>query len=298
MTIELIDENDISSCKRQRQKKPQRQKKYSDYELLEYLRSFDREEGKTPTAEYFNNNPSYPNFNTYVKRFGSWNKALQMAGIETNCFVGLSKEELLEFIRKFEREERRLPTTEYFSNNPKYPNFQTYIKRFGSWQNALKLVGLDIDSTVRKGIVETNNQKARLAEIFVLGHFTEKATDLSGENWKSFADGICPKNQIYDVKSSAFYKDHWQFNLSNSHRDDIEWFYLLGFNKDYSELQYVWRIPFFDFKDKDSIRIGFSNDYTYNIENMKGYEITEKFNDIDFNFLNEIQVKRNKSADV
>jgi hypothetical protein len=30
-----------------------------------------------------------------------------------------------------------------------------------------------------------------------------------------------------------------------------------------------------------------SNDYTYNVENMKEYEITEKFNDIHFRFLNE-----------
>jgi len=138
---------------------------------------------------------------------------------------------------------------------------------------------------VRKGIIETNDQKARLAEIFVLDHFTENVTDLSGENRKSFADGICPGNQIYDVKSSALYIDYWQFNLSNSRRDDIEWFYLLGFNEDYSELQYAWRIPLLNFKDKYSIKIGISNDYAYNIENMKEYEITEKFKNIDFHFL-------------
>lgn len=74
------------------------------------------------------------------------------------------------------------------------------------------------------------------------------------------------------MKSSALLIDHWGFKLSNLYRGEIEWFYLLGFNKDYSELQHVWRIPGY-FTEIIS-------NYTRNIENMKEYEITKKFKDI------------------
>lgn len=268
----------------------------TDNELLEFIIRFEREKGRSPKTEDFNDNPKYPNFNTYVRRFGSWNKSLQMAKLEVNRFVGLTNEELLEFIRIFEREEGRPPTADDFKNSPKYPNYGTYIRHFGGWQKALKLVGLDTSSMVRKGIIETNNQKARLAEIFVLDHFAEKVTDLSGENWKSFADGICPNNQIYDVKSSALLESsgrdyHWYFTLTNLRsneirRDEIEWFYLLGFDEDYSDLRHSWRIPG-DFTDGNFMRIGINSNFIYNVENMKEYEITEKFKGIDFLFLNE-----------
>mgnify|MGYP003394395086 CR=1 FL=1 len=290
MTIELVDENDISSCKRQRQK---------NYELLEYLKKFEREEGRPPKAEDFRNNPKYPGLTTYIRHFGSWNSALKMAGLQAK--KGGTKvytdKELLEFLRKFERENGRPPIEEDFVRNYEYPNFQTYIKRFGSWKNALKLVCLDTDSMVKKGILETNQQKARLAEIFVLEHFVEKAVDLSGENSQSPYDGICPKNQIYDVKSSAFDGDHWSFALRNTLREEIEWFYLLGFDKGWTKPEFVLRIPG-SLTDEDYMYIGLGSNYTYNLENMREYEITEKFKDIDLHLLNEnSEEKKEKELD-
>lgn len=265
-----------------------REKEYTDEELLERLKIFEREVGRPPKVEDFKNDPKYPSLSTYIRRFGSWNSALQVAGLHT-ITGGSNKytaKELLEFLGKFEKEEGRSPRAEDFINNPKYPSIRPYIDRFGSWQKALRLVGLDIDSMVKKGILETNQQKARLAEIFVLEHFAEKAIDLSGENPQSPYDGICPKNQIYDVKSSAFGSDHWSFALRNIRKDEIEWFYLLGFDKDWTKLEFVMRIPG-SITDEDYMYIGLSSNYTYNLENMREYEITEKFKDIDFHHLNE-----------
>src|SRR3990167_1080369 len=254
---------------------------YSDNELLEYLKLYNDENGRSPTEEDFRYNPKYPSFQTYINRFGSWNKSLKMAGLYTNRFAKTTDEELLELLRKFERENGRPPKAEDFANNLKYPSCSTYIRRFGNWQKALRLVGSDTDSMVRKGIIETKQQRGRLGEILVLEHFHEKATDLSGENYISFADGICPKGEIYDVKSSKLYDSYYQFDFRNTYREDIEWFYLLGFNKDYSKLEHVWIIPG-NFTDEDSMIIGIGNNYTYNVENMGEYEITEKFKDIYF----------------
>lgn len=122
-----------------------------------------------------------------------------------------------------------------------------------------------------------------MAEILVKEHFAkkDKVTDISGENrGKHPYDGTCPNDEPYDVKSSKLYEyGYWSFSLDNIDRDEIEWYYLLGFNKDYSELQHVWRIPAWDFiKDieKGYMHIGINDNRKDNIENMKQYEITEK----------------------
>src|SRR3972149_6251004 len=75
---------------------------------------FFKENGRSPTWEDFSNNRKYPSFKTYQRHFGSWNKALKMAGLQINYFT-------------------------------------EYTDRFGSWQKALSLVELDVDSMVRKG---------------------------------------------------------------------------------------------------------------------------------------------------
>lgn len=159
--------------------------------------------------------------------------------------------------------------------------------------DTLKLVGLDVDSMVRKGVIETINQKRRLAEIFILEHFDKKeeVKDLSGENPSSHYDGICPRGEPYDVKSSAILAHNrfifWMFNFDNSHKDEIEWYYLLAFNEDYSELLHVWRIPAWDFMgsiEKGHIKIGINN-----VESMKQYEIIEKLRPIFNNWLGKIQ---------
>lgn len=265
----------------------------TDKELLDYLMQYYDSARRPPIQKDFENDSRYPHFGVYIKRFGNWNNALKKAGLIVNVFRNTTNEELLGYLIQFYNEERRLPTIKDFTNNRKYPNFQQYINRFGSWNNALKLVGLDTDSMIRKGIIGTDNQKARLAELLVLEHFSEKAQDLSGNDWKSPYDGKCPNGMNYDVKSSGLHKDkYYQFNLDNACKDEIELYYLLGFNKDYSKLEHAWRISTLDFMDECYILIGIIGNYSYNTENMKEYEITEMLRYIDFNYLDSKQEKK------
>lgn len=90
---------------------------------------------------------------------------------------------------------------------------------------------------IRKGIIETKQQKVRQAEIHILENDEKGATDLSGENRGSFADGISiiSKGQIYDVKSSKLYKEkYWSFYLDKC----VDFYYILGYDKDYKNLLY------------------------------------------------------------
>lgn len=247
--------------------------KKSDSELLEYLRRFEKENGRIPVVNEFNENPVYPNGDIYFQKFGSWNNALNLAGIGIKPREELyTDEELLNYLKQFYEKYGRIPTTTDFEGNRQYPHFHVY-ERFGGWQKALKLVGLDVDTMVRKGIIETSIQKGRWFEILVKEHFENESKDLSGENSHSSCDGICPTGQKYDAKSSRLHKDgYWYFKINN---EETEWYYLGAFNEDYTKLLHVWLIPW-NFTE-NFMRIGISNNYKYTIENMKEYEITDKF---------------------
>lgn len=256
--------------------------KYTDEELLDELRKFEKKEERIPTAADFRNNADYPSYKTYQIRFGSWNKALEKAfNIKRNIYERkreekYTDEELLDYLTLFEKENGRPPTIEDFINNHKYPGQSTYKRRFGRWINALKLAGLCIDLMGPQG----NNYRARLAEIKVINHFKRHSIDLAGENRNSPCDGICPNGQTYDVKSSKLHKDiFYLFNVINKYKEDIEIFYLLAFNEDYTKLEHVWRIPG-EIVEKNRFIIGLSIGYEFNIENMKEYDITYKFKDI------------------
>lgn len=185
-----------------------------------------------------------------------------------NPKLKISNEELLEFLRNFWREKGRPPTKNDLEHNLEFPSYKLYRTRFGGLQNALRLVGLDTDSMVRKGIIETDNQKARQSELYVLENDEKGATDLSRNNHWSVIDGISKKDYTYDVKSSKLVRGKfWNFCLDKR----VDFYYLLGYDKDRKNLLHKWKVPGY-FSEGD-IQIGNNNYYTYNLENMREYEI-------------------------
>jgi len=226
-----------------------------------------------------------------VKTYREYNKEGNWTGkwICNNCYRGFPKErvkkytdeELLDYLIRFYKKYGRAPVIEDFKNNPEYPSPATYWNRFGNWSNALKLVELDVESMVKKGVIENEYQKGRLGEIIVRDHFKQHPVDLAGENCLSPCDGICPNGKTYDVKSSKFYTDRtrWDFQIRNKYKEEIEIYYLLGFNEDYTKLDYGWRIPG-EMAEGYHFYVGLNPDYKFNIENMKEYDITHKINGI------------------
>lgn len=258
-----------------------RREMYTNEELLNFLRKFDKENGRSPTKPDFEYISGCPSSMTCHNRFGSWNKALEKAGLNTikGSIQRYADEELLRNLILFDKENGRPPTEEDFSNNPEYPNFSTYVKHFGSWEKAKKLVGLDTETMVKKGVLDTSDQKVRLAEKIILEHFEKNPVDLSGENCRSHCDGICPNGKTYDVKSSILVRGiYWQFDTDNKYKEYIEIYYFLAFNKDYTKLEYAWRIPG-EIVESDNFYVGMHGG-KFNIGNMIEYEITDKLDKI------------------
>lgn len=273
MNIKLINENELT----------RRNQKYTEEELLDIQRQFEKENGRPATVNDFKNNSKYPDPETYRIRFGSWNKALEISlNIKREKYEKYTDDELLDYPKEFKKENGMPPTTRDFTNNPKYPSVVVYQKRYGSWSNMLKLIGLDLDTIVKNGSIETNIQKERFAEICIIRHFVQHPIDLAGKNRNSPCDGICPNGLTYDVKSSSLYKigDHFAFGIRRHDKEveKIEIHYLLAFNEDYTKLMYAWRIPTSEIIHRDTLYVGL-NSYSraeFTTENMKKYDITEK----------------------
>lgn len=181
----------------------------------------------------------------------------------------MTTEDLLNELRRFEKEYGRPPTEKDFSNNPEYPNYQTYIKRFGGWIIALIKAGLNIDLMGCQG----NTHRGRQAEVDTLAYLENKPIDLSGENWHSYCDGIDPDDGHYDVKSSKLHRaTFYLFTTRNKDKDDdkdaIQWYYLVALNED-STVRYVWRVPG-EMVEKDQFHIYmYYLSKEFNVENMK-----------------------------
>lgn len=147
----------------------------------------------------------------------------------------------------------KVPRYNDMIRNSDFPGARTYEKRFGTWNNALKAVGLDFESMLRKGKtkIECSHHKGRLFEILTNKSFLKGgAIDLSGQNFtNSPFDGICPRGFNYDCKSShiridkRFKTKSWYFSIDNKDIGKIQFLFLGGFNEDYTKLLHVWMIP-------------------------------------------------------
>lgn len=61
--------------------------RYTDNELINYIKEFYNKNRKPPSITDFNGNPDYPSHSTIVYRFGTWNNALKLADLDADTLV-------------------------------------------------------------------------------------------------------------------------------------------------------------------------------------------------------------------
>ncbi|NTV22789.1 MAG: hypothetical protein HGA85_00240 [Nanoarchaeota archaeon] len=114
-------------------------KRFTKEQLLFFLKEASHDLGRTPTGKDFDKS-KYPSRTTYVNRFGSWNKALKLAGLKLNSKT-YSRSELIDFLRLLAAELGRSPTPTDLKKSKWAPSQATYRKSFGSFRQALKEAG-------------------------------------------------------------------------------------------------------------------------------------------------------------
>ena len=130
---------------------------YTDKQLLDALRNLAAKLGRTPAGRELLGRRGLPSPSTYQRRFGSWNNALDAAGLEPKqrrrspgqaggdriTMPSLYTDDLLlGILRDLADELGHAPTCRELLERRDLPNPATYIARFEGWNNALKAAGL------------------------------------------------------------------------------------------------------------------------------------------------------------
>ena len=115
---------------------------YTKEQVIVRLRQIAEQLGKTPTASYWNRHHIRPTLQPIRDLFGSWNKALEAAGLAKNAVVNYTPESLVAKLRAVAKELGQTPTKAYWEEHHIKPTTPTYQKVFGSWNKALKIASL------------------------------------------------------------------------------------------------------------------------------------------------------------
>lgn len=111
--------------------------------LLAELRRLTKELGKTPSQLDMTDHGQHGS-ETYTRRFGSWNGAVEAAGLDPNPDrQKRSREELLADLRDAADDLGRSPTRREMEDYTE-ADVITFRNRFGSWNEALEAAGLEL----------------------------------------------------------------------------------------------------------------------------------------------------------
>ena len=124
-------------------------KNISDEELLEVLRRLGDELGTAPTRRNLRECEWAPCIATYTKHFGSWDRALELAGfaakiVSDPCKISfverirLRKHEAMDQLIQFTSREKRLPKPRELGKKTNTPCYRTCVRYFGSWEQVVK----------------------------------------------------------------------------------------------------------------------------------------------------------------
>ena len=116
----------------------------SKEELLSYLVEYYNKYGEVPSTRKFNALKKYPNNVTYKRNFGSWNTALELAGLpikQCKPLVPYNKDYIVNSIKEYISKYKKIPSTKEFDADKNFPSAATVVKYCGSWNNAIREAG-------------------------------------------------------------------------------------------------------------------------------------------------------------
>lgn len=120
---------------------------YTDDFLIAEIHRFLLENSRPPTYNDMTNDKGYPSAAVYDSHFGLWSKALEIAGIDKIEHI---KETLIKDLYKFYINKGSTPITTDACNNNGLASTETYIRYFGSWNNALIAANIPVNRIVAK----------------------------------------------------------------------------------------------------------------------------------------------------
>jgi hypothetical protein len=114
--------------------------KYSDREMIKWLRMKAKELGRTPVQEEIRKDKRLPSSLTFHKHFGSYRNALKIAGLKPKP-IGYDCQEILKLIKKKAQELGRVPKMKEVNSDPNMPSTEVYRRCFGTFTAAVRKAG-------------------------------------------------------------------------------------------------------------------------------------------------------------
>ena len=147
----------------------------TDDELLADLKKVAKEFGKeTLMAREYSEKGRFGS-RTIEKRFGTWNSALEKAGLQITLKLNIEKEELFKNIEEVWIQLGRQPLYKEIKQPLSKYSTSAYMRKFGTWQKALEAFVEYINSDVEEEQkVEENNPDSIHGKEIVYKHKTKR----------------------------------------------------------------------------------------------------------------------------
>lgn len=134
----------------------------SESDLISDLQRVSDEIERTPTAAEIGDYSKY-SIGPYKTHFGSWNGALEAAGLSVNHNRGIANSELIKHLQKVAEDFGKAPTREEMKREGDY-SVSTYELRFGTWNGALEEASLSLNKISKIGEEDLRSELQRLAD--------------------------------------------------------------------------------------------------------------------------------------
>ena len=237
---------------------------YSDEELISLIIDYYNNYHIVPTSIDIKNNNLFPSYNVYHSRFGKYENVLKIAGLfEINKELKKNKkktnkdnktnkkiikrnrkyetkytdEEMLQLYLDLTKKLGKIPTSKDLNNSiNNIPNYKTYMRRFDTIKNVLKLLNIDlmkIKNEISPRFHKTNEEL--IEELKLLGkelnripikedlkHYSYLSTDST--YWERFGSwtealilaGFKPYKTYFRKKKNIKYRSYYEYIFSDT----------------------------------------------------------------------------------
>ena len=105
---------------------------------LDRIRAFVAEHGKAPTVQEWRDARLSPSTKVIIRRHGTWNRALQAAGVAPRRRARWERSQVIAALRTFHATHGRPPMRdEWIRGDATHPSARTVANHFGTWTAAV-----------------------------------------------------------------------------------------------------------------------------------------------------------------
>jgi len=168
--------------------------------------------GEIENSEDFFNHPETTSAATFYKNFDTWREAVD--NINIDAYTEYINSDLTSSLQQF-NEEYGYISQRKFKYDTNYPSSTTLIRRFGSWNEAVKAADIEPNPSGVAGREETTGEGK---ELFGSNWYKQREKALERDN---FSCQICNSEtnlHVHHDKQRSTYRDSEVFDVSESNK--------------------------------------------------------------------------------